>query len=148
MSAPTGPSPDTTWSELFFGKNRLRSNPLQIARAFLPLSNQGYLVNPTIVSAVNTANAGWVVISNPAPRQAFSENKANDISALLTKRDEDYWEISAATRDASNTYFWYVAGTNNQQNGSSYIVTLVLEGASRGKALQIGQKLLGYLKEY
>ena len=141
-------APEKTWVDLFFGSDVLRSNPLQVATAFLPLNNQGQMVNPSIVSAVQTANAGWVFISDPQIRQVFTEDKANEISSQLKSEDIDFWEISAATQDENNQYYWYVAGFNEDQSSKKpFILSLVLESASREKVLEVGRQMMQFMLE-
>jgi cell division protein FtsW (lipid II flippase) len=139
---------DQDWLDLFFGKEMLRSNPLQIASLFMPLSNRGLYISPSIVSAINTSTAGWVFISDPTLTQVFSIDIADKISSMLDQGEEDFWEISAITRDRNNTYAWYVGGTLNSQNkNKNYLLTLALEGESRDKVIEVGRQLLQYLED-
>ena len=143
---PQNISSSDTWVRLIFGKDLLRSNPLQMAMAFLPLNNEGMQVEPSLVSAIDTAKSGWVFLSDPNPRQAISEDMTNEIRSLLKSAEEDHWEVSAATQDTNGNYFWFIAGTDNTTNTNNYILAMVLEDASRIKATAIGNQLLQDLK--
>jgi cell division protein FtsW (lipid II flippase) len=139
---------DQDWVDLFFGIEMLRSNPLQMASVFLPLSNQGLHVSPSIVSAINTSNSGWVFIPDPTSNQVFSSDIANEITSMLDLGEGNFWEISAATRDQNNTYAWYVGGTINPlSNSKNYIISLALEGGSREKVIDVGRQFLQYLED-
>jgi len=136
------------WVDLLAGNNILRSNPLQIASAFLPFSNQGMAISPSIVSAVNTSEGGWVFIYEPKREQVISKELAEKISFLLSGEESNTWEISAVSSDTNGKYQWFVSGTRNiPTDDKNYILVLVLENSSREQAISIGKTFLKNVSE-
>ncbi len=136
----------TTWIDLILGKNILRSNPLQIAVTFLPLSNNGIFLSPSLVSGVNTANAGWVVISEPEADQIIQAEIVDEIVSYLALENTGLWELTAVASDTNGDYTWYVGGTRNGSAKGDYIVALVIEENSSEHASLIGREILQYMQ--
>jgi len=144
---PNDLNPKTTWDDLLFGKGKLRSSPLLIGYVFLPFSNDGVYQDLSIVSAINTASSGWVVVTKPEPKQVIAPDDVNEIRTLLESDSAISWEISALTEDENDTYALFVTGTTSEDRSNRYIVSLALEGSTREEAINIGREMLAYFVE-
>ena len=132
-------SPDTNWKTLFFGEDPLRSNPLQIAVSASSITFHGFKPVPKLLSAVDTSEAGWVFLSGDAPKQVFSQKKADEINALLKSSEISGWEVTAQGVDAHNRAAWFTAGTPANWSGTPITVVLVLENQHPANARSIGR---------
>ena len=134
-------SPESSWVELISGKDQIRTSPLQIAASFSPLSNGGYIVDPTILSSVNISTGQWVILPLEKKQAIMKPEKAEELSQFLTSDESDRWELSAVTYDSSNAYSWYVGGTNNGSGSPSIVIAAVIETDNREKIQFIGNKI-------
>ena len=135
------------WQDLLSGENPLRVSPLQIAHAASVFSNHGKQAVPQILSAVNTAKEGWIVVSNNENYQVISSEKADNIAILLASDEIAGWELSAQTEDNQGQYAWYVAGTPSNWTSTPLIVVLAAENASAEDMRQIGRQIFEVITE-
>ena len=135
------------WQELLFGENRIRVSPLQIAYAFSVFSNTGLQPTPTLLSAVNTAESGWVASQIGEGAQVISSETAQDISRLLTSDEITGWEISTRSQDENGTYSWYVAGTSALGSSNPMVIVVVTEEDNAEELRWIGRQIYKLVAE-
>lgn len=139
-------APNSDWIDLLYGTNQIRSNPLQIAVSFTPLSNGGFQVNPFLVSAVNISSGDWVFINEGKQQNIISSGKAEEIVNLLRKDEANTWAVSAVTYDNNGEYYWYITGTGNNAIFNDYVIAIVVENSSRDYVIYAGSMLMKMLQ--
>jgi cell division protein FtsW (lipid II flippase) len=132
---------DILWNDLFFSKNPLRVNPLQIATSASAITNDGLMPTPKIVVSVNTSKGGWISLSKETKSQVMPANQANSINKFLKSEDISGWEITAQGNDLKTKVAWYIAGTPSSWLGKPLTVVLVLENQNPLKAREIGREI-------
>lgn len=118
----------------------LRASPLQMALVAAALSNGGISPAAQLVLAVDTPQAGWVML--PALGQSktvLNAFDANQMAAALTT--EMFWQY-AITLPGDEAVTWYVGGTLPGWQGAPLVVAVLLEGADEDAATAIGRELL------
>jgi cell division protein FtsW (lipid II flippase) len=124
--------------------NELRLSPLQAALAAATLSNQGTWPAPSLVTAVNTPQAGWVLLppvdqSNPALPAISSRT----VTTGLSLEGQMYWQASAVAPNGSGKWVtWYLAGTTPEWKGDPLALALLLENKDPATASEIGHSIL------
>jgi cell division protein FtsW (lipid II flippase) len=145
IGLPTNPPIDTSKYikilDLFSGSNQIRLSPLQVAASFAQISNEGFSINPKLVSSVNISSGQWVVIPSEETRPNANPLSTLQISEILTADSLPAWEISATNYDLNNTFNWFVIGTNDKTDATPLIISLVLENENRDLAIYIGEKM-------
>ena len=141
-------STEANWIDLISGTDQIRTSPLQIAASFTPLSNGGYIVEPMILSSINISSEQWVILSTKDKQSIIKPEKAAGISQLLTPDGENKWELTAVTHDSSNSYSWYVAGTNDSSQETPFVLAVVIETDDREKIQSIGNKIFNLINSY
>lgn len=128
----------------FLGQADIAVSPLQMALAAASLSNGGTRPAPRLASAVNTPEAGWVVL--PAltePARVFPGSIANQVADALTAERLPVWQVLASTPNGPQEYVtWYLAGTLPSWNGGPLTLVILLEENSPDLAQVIGQAIL------
>jgi cell division protein FtsW (lipid II flippase) len=125
----------------------LRLSPLQIALANATLSNQGMRPAPRLVMAVNTTQAGWVILPGQAePEQIFSPEVASRTTTMLADATLPIWFNIASSPPGINATHpevtWFNGGTTSAWLGSPLAIAVVLEDPDPDLAYQIGMQLL------
>jgi len=118
-------------------------SPLQMARAAATLSNGGQLVGLRLALAVNTPQAGWVLLpplEEPAP--VFSQAAARSTGQLLADDAIPVWQSLSVIAKGDAAYTWYLGGTLPDWPGVSLSVVVLLEQANPTLAEHIGQAVL------
>ena len=138
-------SPNASWINLISGEDQIRISPLQIAASLAPLSNGGYIVEPTILSSVNISSGQWVILPFEEKQAILKPEKAAEISQFLTSNEGNRWELSAVTYDSNDAYSWYVIGTNNGNRATPIVIVSVIETNNREKIQSIGKKIFNEL---
>jgi cell division protein FtsW (lipid II flippase) len=121
----------------------LHVSPLQVALAAAAFSNHGILPAPRIATAVNTPNAGWVVL--PAlgtPIEAIQSSTADQTAQSLAVEGESYWAHVGRAKSDESPVTWFIAGTPANWQASPMVVVVLLEEDNVRLAQQIGKELL------
>ena len=126
-------------------------SPLQMARAAATLSSRGLLPGLRLALAVDTPQAGWVLLpSVDESATVFSPTSADFASQLLANDGVPIWQSLAVTGQAASgqadqtgsAYTWYLGGTQPHWPGAPLVVVVLLEQDSPALAEQIGQAVL------
>jgi peptidoglycan glycosyltransferase len=139
INEPTTYNPNISWTELFFGDDPLRANPLQIAVSASSITFHGLSPVPKILSAVDTSEAGWVFLPEKTPSQVFSLEKADAINEFLKSNEISGWEVTSQGVDSKSKVAWYMAGTPPNWSGTPITIVLVLENQHPAKARSLGR---------
>jgi hypothetical protein len=121
----------------------LRISPFQMAIAISALSNHGVLPAPRIVLAVNTPQAGWIVL--PAlgqPEKMFSADKADQAATEFGIQNHPFWEWTGNAGSGSDSSTWYLSGTLPYWKATPLALVVLLEANDAADAQRIGQQLL------
>jgi len=145
LNLPIEISSETNWSDLISGKDQIRTSPLQIAASFVPLSNGGYTINPTVLSSVNISSGQWVILPPEEKQALIKQEKAAEIALFLSSYEGKRWELSAVTYDSNGAYSWYILGTHNTSSTTPIIITVVIETENRAKSQSIGKNIFSAL---
>jgi hypothetical protein len=150
---PTGP---VDFEQAALGQVTLVS-PLQMALAGAALSSGGTRPAARLVVAVDTPQAGWVVLPNlGAPAPVFTKGAADSAVQVLSGGLENtlpggaasplpVWESLARGGPAVEgrpSVTWYLAGTLPAWNGTPVALALILEEDDPALAASIGQAVL------
>ncbi len=119
-------------------------SPIQIALAAAAVSSGGTRPAPQIVTAVNTPQAGWIILPSPSSsRRVIDSETAERIAALNAIPRMEIWQKSAVLADASGQKItWYLGGTLPGQQSVPYAIALILEEGDQQLAEEIGQSVL------
>jgi cell division protein FtsW (lipid II flippase) len=150
------------FEQLVLGQSDLRASPLQMALAAAALSAGGVRPAPRLVVAVDTPQAGWVVLpylSEPAP--VFTPPAAEAAARALTADGRNgtgrdpasaplpAWQslahipaIQGEQEGANPGLTWFLAGTLPGWNGTPLALALVLEEDNPALAEEIGHAVL------
>jgi cell division protein FtsW (lipid II flippase) len=127
-----------------FGEvENLKLSPLQVALAATSLANEGVWTPGQLVSAVQSKNTGWIVLSpsvNAIP--IFDPAIIKFFSAETTVPKQPYWRIANTEGSADSSVTWFIGGTPFEWNGTPLIAVIALENGDTAAANFIGQELL------
>ena len=135
------------WETLLEGNNPFRVSPLQVAYAASVFSNHGQQAIPQILSAVNTQQEGWVVVSSTESYQVISSEEADNMTILLASSEIPGWEMSTQSKDEQGRYSWYAAGTPSNWTGAPIVLVMVSENASAEDLRQAGRAIFSEITE-
>lgn len=123
--------------------NDLHVSPLQAALAAAALSNHGSIPAPRLAMAVNTPNAGWVVLpASGTPFEAIPVEAADAAAQALQVDGENYWAHVGQAESEESPVTWFVTGTLPNWQASPLVVVVLLEENNTRLARHIGQELL------
>ncbi len=118
-------------------------SPLQMVRAAAALSNGGQRVGLRLALAVDTPQAGWVLLPPlEDPAAVFLQSTTNSTSQLLADDVLPIWQSLSVIAEGPSAYTWYLGGTLPDWPGVSLSVVVLLEQANPALAEQIGQAVL------
>jgi cell division protein FtsW (lipid II flippase) len=127
-----------------FGEvENLRISPLQAALAATSLANEGVWTPGQLVSAVQSKNSGWIVLSpsvNAYP--IFDPATIKIFTAETTVPKQPYWRIADTEGSSDSPVTWFIGGTPSGWNGTPLIAVVALENGDAASADFIGQELL------
>jgi len=120
-------------------------SPLQAALGAATLSAGGLRPALTLVSAVNTPSAGWVLLPvSQEPEQAIPAGAAADRIETLTQPADQFWSYSTSSKGSNGKgVTWYVSGSLPGATRTPLALALVLEADDLPLAQQIGRQILG-----
>lgn len=125
-------------------ENGLSLSPLQAALISAAISNGGRYPAPQIVLAVNTPQAGWVLM--PAldePFQMFSAGVSHLTDDHRLLDDPSFWElVDVVETEAGSEVTWYWGGTTSAWQGTPLAIALVIEEDNPQLAGSIGRQVL------
>jgi hypothetical protein len=115
-----------------------------MALAAATLSNRGVRPNPLLVTAVNTPQSGWVVLSTiTEPGEVFSAQVTQATIGKLADTALPIWHITACVHEnTSEGICWYLAGTLDIWAGTPFALAVVLENPDPELVTAIGQTIL------
>lgn len=131
-------------SEYVTGDN-IRVSPLQLAVAAAELANGGQKIVPSLVSAYQSPQGDWVLLTQNEPQAQLADFDGNDAVKLLSLENSPVWQASAQVVDKGKTVSWYIAGTPPNWQGVPFVIVIALEDSSAIEAKSIGQKLVNDL---
>lgn len=119
-------------------------SPLQVAVAAAAISNGGIRPPARLVTAVNTPQAGWIVLPiSQQPRQLLSPASAAAAALRQAVAGERIWQKVESVKNPNGlSPTWYIAGTLPDWEGTPYIAVVLLEQSDAALAEQIGRKIL------
>ena len=125
----------------------LRVSPLQMSLAVAALSNQGESPAPRLVSAVNTPQAGWVILpSEEEAKTILASAAANAAAEQLVIPGTPFWmsvtRVPNGTDPEAPVFTWVTAGTTSAWPGSPLALAFILEEDNPDLAYDIGLQLL------
>ncbi len=123
------------------GLEDLGLNPLQAALAVTALTYNGYRPSPSLVIAMNTAQSGWVILSEPSsPAKVLTPGSANATANALAQDGQNFWQtLTLAEGSPGQSVTWFVGGTLSSWSGPPLVVAIVLETNDPALAQTIGQ---------
>ena len=127
------------------GQGELRISPLQLARAYASLSNEGMLPALRIVSTVNTQNGESITLPTlDEPQSALNELEAVQVLGSLSNGQS--WEVQAnAQVGEESSLNWYITGNSPSAGSDNYVVVVLLEEGTASDTQDIGLELLAWL---
>jgi cell division protein FtsW (lipid II flippase) len=119
-------------------------SPLQVALSAAALSDGGIRPAPSLVMAVNTTQAGWVLLpSQGEASQIMPAVMANATVNSLSQKGTNLWQnLAAAPNGTGKSVTWYVGGTLPSWSGSPLAIAVLLEDDNPALAAEIGQQTL------
>ena len=122
----------------------LKVSPLQMSLAAAALSNQGMSPTPSIASAVNTPEQGWVVLSVAnQPIEVMQAEAANEAALSFIVEGKPFWShIGRASSDHETVVTWLIAGTLPSWSGTPLVLVVTLEENNIHLAERIGENIL------
>ncbi len=118
----------------------LRASPLQMALVAAALTNRGLSPAPQLVLAVDTPQAGWVLLPETGPSTPiFQTAEAAHIVDSLT--GENSWQC-VITVEGEKPLTWFVGGTLPDWQGAPLTIVVLLEGGGEAFAGEIGDAIL------
>lgn len=118
--------------------------PIQMAIMAATLSNGGMRPAVSLVTAVDTPAAGWVIL--PALEKSSQMISVSEAQSLINKyctTNEEIWEVtSVVDANSEQAITWYVGGSLPNLPDASYGIALVLEENNPGLARRIGAEIL------
>ena len=129
------PEPDT---------DSLHLSPMNIAQIAGLITNHGRSHPLVLVTAINSIQAGWVILPEQAEiEQVLPESVADQFSTDLAVNEKPIWQTMARVPNGSDqSYTWFVGGTLPTWNGTPLVVALLLEEGDQVLANRIGQTVL------
>ncbi|HMU93472.1 MAG TPA: FtsW/RodA/SpoVE family cell cycle protein [Anaerolineales bacterium] len=123
----------------------LRVSPLQISLAASVLSNHGMMVVPSIATAVNTPEQGWVVLSTAESRpvEMIQAGAADEAALSFILEGKPFWShVGQASGSNDTVVTWFLGGTLPSWSGAPLTVVVTLEENNTFLAKYIGENLL------
>ena len=126
----------------------MQISPLQLALAGAALSSAGTKPAAQIVSAVQSPQEDWQVLSAlDEPVSVFSPDTTREIASAMAVEGLPIWQITASSpptpgEQVVQTGTWYLAGTLPDIGGTPLVLALLIEQDNPGLAKEIGQTVL------
>ena len=117
--------------------------PLQVALASAAFSNHGVIPAPSIATAVNTPNNGWIIL--PAlgtPFEAMQAPAADEAASSMIQEGMNYWSHVGQAQEKEAHVTWFITGTPPNWQASPLVVVVLLEEDNVRLAQRIGQELI------
>lgn len=127
------------------GQGELTLSPLQAARAYAALFNDGRLPEIRFVEAVQTPAGSWLPEPGAQSQEVLSAAASRQVADLLAAANGDWaYTYGSALRGQETDLAWFIGA--ELSSGDTPIVVLVLEGASPERARAAGEALIGWLR--
>ncbi len=119
-------------------------SPVQMALMAATLSNNGTRPAISLVTAVETPLAGWVILSSLEEAEAVISTTS--VQAMIERyavSTLDTWSVTTVVdQNTEHPITWFVGGTQPSHQDSSFALALVMEESNPDLAGQIGAELL------
>ncbi|HEX6302606.1 MAG TPA: FtsW/RodA/SpoVE family cell cycle protein [Anaerolineales bacterium] len=128
----------------YLGLSDIAVSPVQMALAASTLSGHGIRPAPRLASAINTLQAGWVVLPTEGQaKQVFPAQTADQVANTLAAQRFPVWQTLSVVPNGSQGFAtWYVAGTLPSWNGTPLTLAILLEDDNPNLAEVIGMAML------
>ncbi len=118
-------------------------SPLQMALASAALSNHGNIPAPSIASAVNTPEQGWVILPTlGTPFQAIPPESADIAAQSFIHDGKSFWSHIGQANEGDSSVTWFIAGTPPNWGGTPIVVVVLIEEDNARLAERIGEELI------
>lgn len=144
LDIPDADMPDMSQETAFYSGSNFHISPLQMAIAASTLSNNGMLPEPRLVNAHQLGDGTWSTFpSFEENTRVLSPDRTSQITELFSTQDGTLWSVTSIVVDEEEEPItWFVGGTPADWQGDPYVIVIVLEDDSPGKAASIGISLL------
>jgi cell division protein FtsW (lipid II flippase) len=122
--------------------DRLRLSPLQLAVAAAELTNGGLKVSPVLVTAYQSPEGNWNLLTSLAAKPSIANFDAKDTVNMLVQGETPVWQTVAQVVDKEKTVSWYIAGTPDKWQGVPFVLVIALEDSTAAQAELIGNQLI------
>jgi hypothetical protein len=128
----------------------LKVSPLQMALAAATLSNAGEQPAANLAMAVDTPQAGWVMLPDMSqPENVFSKMEADNTANLLADDELPIWQVVSVGADSvgvsgedQSAYSWFIGGTLPDWPGVPLAIAVLLEEKDPQRVLEMGESML------
>ncbi len=122
-----------------------RLSPLQAALGATYLSTAGLQPHPVLSLAINTPQAGWVLLPPQGnSQQVISARGATERVRDLSVEGQQFWQYATVVEEDEfdKTATWYLGGTLPTWQGTPLTLALLIEQDDLNLAQTIGQKII------
>ncbi|MFZ6027722.1 MAG: FtsW/RodA/SpoVE family cell cycle protein [Chloroflexota bacterium] len=119
----------------------LRASPLQMALLAATVSGGGVRPAPDLVLAVDTPQAGWVLLP-PLGQSQVLLDRQTATSLADQYREDAFWQRIITAGDGTARVTWYLGGTLPGWQGAPLTVAVLIESADPAAAAAIGRGVL------
>ena len=126
----------------------LQISPLQMALSYAPLSTNGAIPAPQIVTSIYLPNNEWAILKPLGKNESvFSSSSTEETANLLAIEGKPFWHVLtlSETRDDNATdefVTWYIIGTLPSMETNPIVLVVVLEENNPFLAQEIGQLIM------
>jgi cell division protein FtsW (lipid II flippase) len=131
----------TDFSILFRGESELLVTPLQMALAYAPFSNGGFIVEPSIALAYRYKAGSWQLIEDTPGDFSPTNMDYKEAILLLAREDQTGWTISSTVPTQSGHLDWFIQGTPTDWKGVPIVVVVALENSDALIARDVGKSI-------
>lgn len=142
VSQPASINQDMKPDQVVFDTNNFLVSPLQMALAAAVLSKDGIRPVPRLALAVQTPQAGWIVMAAGSAVESLPVTSISATDKMLQVPDSPFWQITGLAQAKDGPITWYLGGTRQDWQGIPLALALVLEEDNPKAANQIGLGLL------
>ncbi len=142
VSQPASINQDMTPEQVVFDTKNFLVSPLQMALAAAVLSNDGVRPAPRLALAVQTPQAGWIVMAAGSAVENLPVTGTSATVKMLQAPGSSFWQVTGLAQAKDGPITWYLGGTHQNWQGSPLAFALVLAEENPKVANQIGLELL------
>ena len=128
--------------QLVFSPTNFLVSPLQMALAAAALSRDGIRPAPRLTLAVQTPQAGWVIMPAGSPVESSPLIGITPTVNSLQVPGTPFWQVTGLAQTKDSPVTWYLGGTRHDWQGIPLAIALVIEEDNPNAANQIGLDLM------